>query len=361
MFERIASTEIVDSEIERNFASTQVFEAIKAHLMKITDNNESRVDLLLKSPACFGVASSFALSEYIKNTGDAGGTKIDVYARLNDDSSISFLVKDDGPGFPDAFLKKNSGETMVSYFNKKLKSEDGKEKSRIESSKTSESKSDTDMDAAKIKGGQGLGLATVARVLEKTGGSFLVGNFADLPQSIQANINEIDNVTESKHDKGHAIHMMTSNPYSPEMADLFSDRASITTRYTTYVESIDNDPDKLAAKFAAANFDNEDNEETISFSLSLPFNRFGAKSSQTEDIIESESEISIITDEMKAVDQFRQAEQAQAPLDPSMNRSVTALPIASDASANTLDNRLGVDTPAISADTSQGPPSIKMK
>lgn len=256
MLARVATASLEDSEIGRNIEANRISNAIREHLLSIT-HDENQVSEIMKSPALYSVTNLFPLTEYMKNTHDAGGKKFDIYLKINDDKSLTCMVKDDGRGFPPSFLNQESGEKMVNYYAKKLKTETGEEKSKIESTKqtaTAQPDNESTAEMPKQKGGRGLGLATVARILDRTGGSLLFGNLSDLPQDLQEAVSS--NEAKASVNPGQAVLLMSSPPYSKEMNNLFTDPKSMTATYLHHVdgiekEKLEQEAERLAEALAA--------------------------------------------------------------------------------------------------------------
>jgi len=105
---------------ELDIMAIEIQEEIRDKLLEINNGDKEVVENILKSPGFYAINSGFALAEWIKNIYDAGGSRIEIYAKVNPDGSSISAVVDDGPGFPGGFLKRNVGEKMVNYYDKKL-------------------------------------------------------------------------------------------------------------------------------------------------------------------------------------------------------------------------------------------------
>lgn len=222
--------------MEVELAAGVIGAKLESQIQAQFEENPSVATNLIKSPAFFGIGSSFALKEYIKNSMDSGATKLDFYFSFDaGKQELMCAIVDNGPGFPRNFLKKSADEKgMVDYVATKLMSDDGEVKQHIQSTKRNIQNS----NQPKQKGGQGLGLASIARILHTGDGRAEIGNVGDL--SVNALKNLSINVASQQHG---AVIMLTSTLFSEELFQKYQSKSygkdSNDAFYVNYVKGIE--------------------------------------------------------------------------------------------------------------------------
>jgi hypothetical protein len=206
------SQELIKNTFMRNILAHQIGEELKQTLKKHCSDKEVS-DLVLKSPAFFGINSAFTLCEFIKNTLDAEGCELYIYVSVNEDQTVSCAVIDNGKGFSDLFLNRTNDEkVLLNYFSSKLAStEDNIKRIRISSPKFINLNT-----RGNTQGGQGLGLATIARILETGNGKVEIANVRDLSEKISKTFN----MHRNTHPRG-AVILLSSVMYSLELHKLY--------------------------------------------------------------------------------------------------------------------------------------------
>lgn len=276
--ERIILVPVPTEDFQQELLANAIGEKIKLHVINLCHQDMSRAAEILKSPALFGLSESFMVKEYLKNTADVmtqmkkegklpkeEALTVEFCLRVNEDKSVQSLVRDTGSGFPDSFLKRNDGESMVDYRQKKLIGADGKVLSNITSEKSVKTNEAGEKvlieDKNGIKGGRGLGLATGARISDITNrkptavkavsniiydevkhedilpvkrNNMKVGNVNDLPQDIKSELN-----LTSEQDHG-AVILYDAKPFKEKQLTIFKhlkDEGQL-QKYCKYAEAI---------------------------------------------------------------------------------------------------------------------------
>lgn len=204
-----------DDELQQAVFVNKIKDQLVDEFKNNTKIHDDEKMAILESPAFYAINTTFSLSEYVKNSLDAGASKLDICILENQDKTISSFVIDNGSGFPDKFLGKKTNDSpgLTNYLTKLTNENEDEYVASIESSKKRTEEYKTD-----LYGGRGLGLATITRVLDVGDGKSEIGNVDSLPGEIQ------DILGLTAKDTG-AVIALTSPGYSQELLEKFESDA----------------------------------------------------------------------------------------------------------------------------------------